>query len=72
MFFCAYLFFLRDEVPFGRESGETGGNMITVVLITHMLWGLIMHAAAIVTNFSSGACKIQGVTLYSAIVIYAS
>ena len=45
MFFCASSLFLRDDVPFGRESGETGGNMITVVLITHMLWGLIMHAA---------------------------
>jgi len=46
--------------------------LITIIQISQMVWGLIVNAIAVGTFFTTGNCQIQAVTVYSAIVMYAS
>merc|ERR1711879_182916 len=46
--------------------------LITVIQIGQMVWGLVVNAIAVGTFFTTGACQIQAVTVYSAMIMYAS
>jgi len=46
--------------------------LITIIQITQMLWGLVVNAIAVSSYFSTGNCQIQSVTVYAAVVMYAS
>jgi hypothetical protein len=67
-----YAYFFLMTYPSAARLVEPVAPVITVIQITQMLWGLVVNAIAIGTYFSSGACQIQGITVYSAILMYAS
>jgi hypothetical protein len=67
-----YAYFFLMTYPSAASVVKPVAPLITVIQITQMVWGLIVNAIAIGTFFSSGACQIQGITVYSAIVMYAS
>jgi hypothetical protein len=67
-----YAYFFLMTYPSAARVVKPVAPLITVVQITQMVWGLIVNAIAIGTYFRSGACQIQGITVYSAIVMYAS
>merc|ERR1711937_888538 len=37
-----------------------------------MVWGLFINGIAVVSYFTTGACQIQSITVYCAVVMYAS
>merc|ERR1711870_128220 len=45
---------------------------ITIIQLTQMVWGLIVNGIAVGTYFSTGNCQIKAVTVYAAVVMYAS
>jgi hypothetical protein len=45
---------------------------ITIIQISQMVWGLILNGIAVGTYFSTGNCQIKAVTVYAAVVMYAS
>jgi len=67
-----YMYFFLMTFPAAARAVKPVAPLITVIQITQMVWGLVVNAIAIGTYFTSGACQIQAVTVYSAIVMYAS
>jgi len=45
---------------------------ITIIQIAQMVWGLIVNGIAVTTYFTTGNCQIKAVTVYAAVVMYAS
>mmetsp|Transcript_3649 Transcript_3649/g.8498 ORF Transcript_3649/g.8498 Transcript_3649/m.8498 type:complete len:111 (+) Transcript_3649:3-335(+) len=46
--------------------------LITIIQISQIVCGLVVNAIAVGTFFTTGECQIQAVTVYAAIVMYAS
>merc|ERR1712217_693893 len=46
--------------------------LITIIQTTQMVWGLFINGIAVVSYFTTGACQIQSITVYCAVVMYAS
>merc|ERR1712151_458244 len=58
--------------PAAAKLAKRVAPLITVIQISQMVWGLVVNSIAVGTYFSTGACQIKAVTVYSAIVMYAS
>merc|ERR1712151_845818 len=67
-----YMYFFLMTFPTAAKLAKRVAPLITIIQITQMVWGLVVNAIAIGTYFSTGACQIKAVTVYSAIVMYAS
>ena len=67
-----YMYFFLMAFPAAAKVAKTVAPAITVIQVTQMVWGLIVNGIAVFTYFGTGACQIQSVTVYSAIVMYAS
>lgn len=67
-----YMYFFLMTFPAAARLVKPVAPFITVIQIVQMVWGLVVNAIAIGTYFKSGACQIQGITVYAAIVMYAS
>merc|ERR1712113_502841 len=46
--------------------------MITIIQTTQMVWGLFVNGFAVVTYFTTGACRLHLITVYCSVVMYAS
>merc|ERR1712039_897032 len=46
--------------------------LITIIQTTQMVWGLVINGIAVVSYLTTGACQIQSITVYCAVVMYAS
>jgi len=67
-----YMYFFLMTFPTAAKLCKPVGPLITIIQITQMVWGLVVNAIAVGTYFTSGDCQIQAVTVYSALVMYAS
>jgi len=68
MYFCLMTFKLKPLQKVLKRIAP----FITIIQITQMVWGLIVNGIAVGTYFSTGNCQIKAVTVYAAVVMYAS
>eukprot|EP00932_Pfiesteria_piscicida_P015487 SRR837773.27736.p2 GENE.SRR837773.27736~~SRR837773.27736.p2 ORF type:complete len:324 (-),score=127.96 SRR837773.27736:330-1238(-) len=67
-----YMYFCLMTFPATARWVKPVAPLITVVQILQMVWGLVVNAIAVGTYLAGGACQIQGVTVYCAVLMYAS
>merc|ERR1712226_349895 len=68
LYFCLMTFRFQPL----QEILKRIAPFITIIQITQMVWGLIVNGIAVGTYFSTGNCQIKAVTVYAAVVMYAS
>jgi len=65
-------FFLMTFKGWHQKILKTIAPFITIIQTTQMVWGLFINGIAVVSYFTTGACQIQSITVYCAVVMYAS
>lgn len=67
-----YMYFFLMSFKSMAKIVKPISPMVTIIQIVQMVWGLIVNGIAVGSYFRTGACQIQQVTVYCAVVMYAS
>jgi len=67
-----YMYFFLMTFKGAQKVLKRIAPLITIIQTTQMVWGLIINGIAVVSYLTTGACQIQAVTVYCAVVMYAS
>jgi len=65
-------FFLMTFKGWHQKILKKIAPLITIIQTTQMVWGLFINGIAVVSYLTTGACQIKSVTVYCAVVMYAS